>query len=236
MKILTLLLILLLPIASHASFITILSGSVDGVCTTPADGDILNEGFLGTGYEVSGWSETTGSSATLNEDYTLTGTPPADSCTEGLYINVPTSSGDTSITYTHDSNIARDIDFYFDFRINSYTLPATQDAIVLLVVWNSSWGNTVKVQLYNYNYPGVDFRVVGSTTAALTTLSTETWYTAKIHLDATAADSYYQIDGGSEVSFTSQSRDAYYMRLGATGVDSNEAIQIQYGRFWVDTP
>jgi len=216
-------------------------------CTTPQDGDELNEGFLGTGYE-NVWTETVGTNGTLDEDYTLSGTPPDGSCTEGLKSSITAGAGDTYTQWDNGSLISRsaDMDIYFELYIDSYTLDTLYDNAAIF-----SWTNTddptdtaTMAMRLIHGDSGLSIRTDGSSNAQSGVISVDTWYTGYIHLDATASASYLLInedtscDEVDECSFTRLDvQDGRYLSIGAFEYyDADDAVDIQWGRVWVDTP
>lgn len=239
----------LLCLCGQAQAAFIMAGPAGG-CTTPAAGDELNEGFLGSGYENS-WTETIGATGVLNEDATLSGTPPDGAqCTEGLLASVSTSGGYTHTRWSRGSALPRSaaVDIYGYLRVNSATLPAQYDNIGIL-----NWDNNTTPSdsgasgfLRLSNESGADLRISmgATTTSTKVVLSTGTWYAVKIHLDGTAASSYFRIDAGTacdadgECTFTRyDTADGQHLFLGVVnGLDADEAVAVEWRRVWIDTP
>lgn len=213
---------------------------VGSACSTPSDGDELNEGFIGVGYENS-WSETIGATGVVDEDHTLTGSPPAGSCSEGLLTSVTTSGGATYSTWDRGSAItssSNDVDVKAEFRINSYTLPNQFDQIRVLG-WDADGtpGQGVGSSRIEWNGSSLAIHCQGASVSTEDTISTGTWYTLTIHLDATAASSYCQIDSGAQRTFTRNSEDGQYLIAGPSDLlDADEAVAIEWGRVWINTP
>jgi len=209
-----------------------------GACSTPSTGDELNEGFIGTGYENVGWSETIGANGTVDEDHTLSGTPPAGSCSEGLLTSVTTSGGVTYARYDLGAGKTPTVDIYIEFRIVSATLPEDYDAYII-IAWGelSSIGSRDgSIQLFKKNdgniaiYESVD----GNTQVAVIDSD---WHTIQLHIDATASNSYSKYDSESTIGFIAGGNDVQYIFLGPSSLlDSDEASEIEWGRVWVDTP
>lgn len=217
--------------AAHPSW-AILRGSGGAVCTTPADGDLFNEGFVGTGYEGGGWAETIGATGVVDEDHTLSGTPPSGSCTEGLMTSVNTSGGVTYTTKTITSQ-ALPVDIYVEFYIESVTIPTNFGSIEPMAFF-AGGTNIASVTMFR-NDPNYTFRMG---TASQVPVSLQVWHTYKIHLDSTANSCYSQLDGGSQVTFTSNSiANLTLLHFGIKGLlDAGDAANIEWGRIWASTP
>lgn len=208
-------------------------------CSTPTDGDTLNEGFLGTGYENT-WSETVGANGAIDEDHTLTGTPPTGSCSEGIQFTNTSGSGEpTLITYNNGSatSYSTTTDIYVEFRVNSVSLN-NYDSVMFVAATTYDGTGTRLAALY-FVQEGANFvlRASASTSSSNEVISTGTWYTARLHIDATAASSYLQVDSGSQRSFTRADNDWQYIKLGfVVAMASTAALDVEVGRIWVDTP
>jgi len=209
-------------------------------CSTPSYGDELNEGFLGTGYENT-WAES-GSSATIDEDTSLSGSPPTACCNEGLAITL--SGTGTSNTYwdrgsTISYSTSTDIVFWIYFT----TLNFSDDyEATNLVEWNSAtthydvsnctgWVDVMKTNTGTYVMRGR-----GSTSSSNISITTETWYKVKLHLDSVASDSYLQIDDGTQYFFTRKDVDGRYLSIGTNALETGDELAYQIGYIYVDTP
>lgn len=237
-----LLCLLLLSMATPARAAFIMYGGSGG-CTTPVAGDVFNDGFLGVGYETSGWTETVGTGGTVNEDATLSGSPPAGACTEGLLTSVTTSGSATYTTKDLGQALARgsNIDVKAYFRVNSVTLPAQYDAFTVLNFDNDTIASdTGSAFIRLHNETGSDLRIfaAGATNSTKVAINTGTWYMLTLRLAATAASSYLQIDAGTQYTFTrADTADCRYLRLGMSQLlDADEAGAIEWGVVWLDTP
>jgi hypothetical protein len=172
----------------------------EGGCTTPTTGNELNEGFIGTGYENT-WNETVAAGHTLDEDYTLSGTPPTDSCTEGLRVTVD-GAGLTYTRWDRGSTIdvsETDIDFTFDLYIESWDIAAYGYAP--LVSFSSgtdpTTGYPVRIRLRNN---AGALQIEATSTGTRVGISTETWYTVTLHIDADGANHYFTVVGGGNTT------------------------------------
>lgn len=205
------------------------------VCSTPDDGSLLNEGFLGIGYENTGWTEQVGANGTIDEDHTLTGTPPSGSCTEGLLTAIAVgATAATHIVRDMGTGITYPVDLYFEMRVNSQSFSSWGS--VRIVGFQSSSGSwdsgALDLRAGDNGSGSFGINVNGSAVNALTTGA---WHTIKIHLDSTPASSYMQIDGGSNIAFTRATDTPRYLFIGAPHLVSNdEAISIEWGRVWID--
>jgi len=217
-------------------------------CTTPANGDELSEGFEG-GYEAAGWTETVGTGGTLTENYTLTGTAPAGSCLVGLYsAAIAGASNMTYATWDAGAPISRagSLDITGSIRVNSSTLPANDDALTVLHWSNYSTSDAAglaMVKLIDDNGT-LMIKAQGAGNSAEVAITTGIWYSFVLHLDGTAASSYFQIDAGTTCDAASEctfarfdSADGQYLHTGpGYQLDTDEAAAIEWGGIWVNTP
>jgi len=235
--------LLLFCLYAHSACGVILIQRAGGVCSTPDEsplgGDELNEGFIGTtydgGYETDGWSETKDGAATLNPNYTLTGDIPEYSCEEGLYIHVPTSSGATRVVWSFASELSLPVDLYVEFNAASITLPVNDDKMDFIPIWNGAWTSAVEIRFRRDSVEGLTIRANSAVDSDLIPVSTGTWHTLQVHLDATAASSYIKLNSTQE-PFTRNGDGVQHFYVGAAVLDTDEALTIQIGRIWVTTP
>ncbi len=232
MKILTLILILFLPLNINA-FMLIGGGTpVSGTCSTPDSGDELDEGFLGVGYENS-WVETIGAGDVVDEDFTLSGSPPSNSCSEGLRVDADESNSYT--THTLGSAIPRttNTDIVCDVYITSFTIDNYSVANFI------SWIDVAKIEFYNSNGTSI-FRVSANGNSSNLTFALNTWYTITLHLDAVAANSYIQCSGCTDETQKTFTRldtvDGSQLRLGYNNLAIGEDIDSQFGYCYINTP
>jgi len=231
MKILTIIILFSLYV-SQACGVSLIGSGI--FCTTPNDGDTLNEGFLGTGYEGS-WTETIGSGATLDEDHTLTGTPPEGSCTEGL--NVETSgSADTYSKPALASALSYPIVINFELYVTTLTLASWNFINVFEAGVNGGSSDIHDVELWKDGTGNYYIVTSGLSASADIAFSLSTWHTVKLYLHSAASSSYLQLDGGTKYTFTRNSTVPDQFKLGALQTSSGEVTDIEFGRFWVDTP
>lgn len=218
-------------------------GGGGGTCVTPADGDLLSEGFIGTdnsGYELTGWTATTGT-ATIDPNYALPGTPPSGSCSEGLRI---TASGGQTPTYaTHGITstglgaIAMDVDF--DLYVASYSSTTTYRSVDIITVNDRAGLDQFAFRArVLHNGTSLVLSVQGANSQE-TPITTGTWYHVRIHLDTTAANSYVQINGGTQATFTRDyinTVDRVHIGANQVGDSYLTATDISMGAIWVNTP
>jgi len=212
-------------------------------CSTPQDGDEMNEGFLGAGYELgAAWTETVGTGGTVDEDHTLTGSGwETSSCSEGLLTAVTTSGTATYTEWDRGSTIpsSTDITITFEFMIDSATFPGDYNTMAILQ-WDTDTDTGTGVADLNFRRgSGGQLALSASHDAnsADISISTGVKYSVLLYLDGTPANSYIQLDGGSEISFTPKTAAGQYLRVGPSqGLGSDEAVQIQWGEVHLDTP
>jgi hypothetical protein len=219
-------------------------------CSTPDNGDILDEGFLGAGYQVAGWTEVIGAGGSINEDTTLSGTPPTSSCTEG--VRIVASGANTYVYWDNGSALdasVGDIDITFDVRVSSATTTGEFTDQRLFVPGTStdpSATNNMFLRIFRFSsvlYLRAD-STGNSTSVAITP---DAWITVKIHLDASdVATSYLQVTGAGapttcdvagECAFTSLNVDPRYFHFGGCdGIGAGEVVDVQIGYISINTP
>jgi hypothetical protein len=229
----------------------VMGGGVAGVvaCSTPS-GSIVSEGF-GEG-STACYSGATGDDATCSLTWTVSGDSvtwhhtlqagsPTGSCTYGLNSNTANESTeriyyDTVTTYAAATNLDLEFSIYF----NSYAVDA--GAFIQLISWGAlntgATGYNVTFALYNVTGT-YQIGLYGASGSTKVTVSTATWYTVKIHLDATAASSYFQVTGGgsttcdtaSECTFSrSNAADNRYLVIGSlSGEGTGESVDYEIG-------
>jgi hypothetical protein len=202
----------------------------------------MNEGFEG-GYENTGkWSEVT-TGGTVVENFTLSGTPPAGSCSKGL--NVVVSEGLAYAKYNHGSAVSRaqNINVVVEFYVDSVVLTNNTYSNILSFQSNETIpGSGVLGQAQIYNLSGsYKLRCVGNASnSAMVDLTQDAWHTLVISLDADAAalGSTCTLDGGAANTFTRfDGSDPQYLFVGfTTGIGAGESRNIEIGRVYIDTP
>jgi hypothetical protein len=221
----------------HQHFKIAKSRVLSAPCTTPDNGDEFDEGFLGTGYENT-WAETIGSGGTVNEDFTLSGSPPTGSCTEGL--NVIASAAHSWAMWDRGSTIAAatNIDIYVSFYVDALTLD--DGAVVPIFSWDTDTDPaslaTFELRL-RVSSGVITVYAASSVDSASVTISLDTWYEALIHLDVTAGNSYMRIDAGENKTFTRTTHNSRYFYLGALdNLGAGESIDVEFGYAYMNTP
>jgi len=211
-------------------------GAVVAGCTTPLTGSIMNEGFVGAGYEnTTGWS-TPAPNGTFDNDATLPGVPPIGSCTEGFkYI---TAAGDTNgyIRYDLGAGITYPATIYMSYYIESGSTFASG------FVCTFQLDNDTSVSTYGV-FKGrqwdsrLDINAVDDELGVTNNTLPGVWHEVMINLDATGAaeGSEYFVDGVSQGTFTRGNVSGRYINIGA--VDSKgspENFTLYIGRIYVD--
>jgi len=174
--------------------------SEGGACSTPATGDLLNEGFEGTGYDSG---KTVTESGTVAEDTARPGTQsPTGLCSESLLI---TGEASTNKYVNIDEGTAR-TEVYI--KIYSY-LSSISGASKL------SWVFIANDQSDIYNralyltldtFSGIYIKATGATDSNRIALSADTWNVIDIHLVKNGA-STIAVNGGTAEGFTGGNYD-----------------------------
>lgn len=221
-------------------------------CTTPNTGSELDEGFIGAGYEVAGWSEV--GDGTVNENYTLDGSPPAGSCTEGL--NVIAADSNTYAQWDRGSGIditggANVIDLTFSVYVKSASMasysylqllvlspatnPSTTPVLALKLRCNSGSACTNSNLQFSFN----------SETGSRVSMSVNTWYEIKMHIDLSGT-SYFQVVGAGSTTCdtegecavtTTDDQDGRYLSVGVVvDTGSGEGADVVFGEIHINIP
>lgn len=209
-----------------------------GACATPSNGDEFDEGFLGTGYENS-WAETIGAGGSIDEDFTLSGSPNIACCSEGL--NVIASGTATYARWDKGSPIDLDsnsVDIVAYLYFDSVVLDVDQGGAV---IWPSTSSTEQVCGGLFFRNDGGTYKIyleAGAGDSAMTAFSEDTWYKFKIHYDPTRASSYLQINDGAQLAFTRLDNPMQMIHLGAYGLNwgSGESADIEVGYIYVDKP
>lgn len=239
--------------AMQPAILAVLSSGGAAACT-PTTGSIANFGFETANYGGEGgvcgsapcWTETVGAGGSINNHQTLADSPPTGSCTYGLEVNM----ANATTTYTiwdKGSTLDRSTstDIVCQMQVNANTMNTNFNAVSLM-----HW-HTNSSQPYNRSLGlgAIDIFVNGATTylrgsgagnSGLVTITPgTTWLTLQLHLDATAASSYFKCVSGCSSStnqtFTrNDTADGRYLILGypnaGTSGDSGKAT---YGYCYV---
>lgn len=204
--------------------------AADGsTCSTPTTGNILNEGFEGTGYENSGYWE---SSGTVDPDHTHSGTPPTNSCAQALQV---VASGSSSyIQKDLGSALTYPVTVAFSMYLDSATI-AQYDSLDILASWTGTWGTgpgNLRVMNMSSGTPEYILRHIGSVNSANIPIDLDTWYDVEITYASTESSSSITV-GSTTEGFTRNSNAMQIIRLGAESVSSTEAATIELDLFHI---
>jgi hypothetical protein len=161
---------------------------------------------------------------------------PADAGTYGILHDTSNESGEL-VYWSYGSEVDRtvyNVDIEYSLYINSATI--TDGSYISITAWayaNNGGNYTNQVRIYNTSGQlSIYGRGVGDSDK--TNISTGVWYSVKVHLDTTAAQSYIKIGSGSEASFTLASNNGKYCIIGSiTGEGADEAISMEIGHMKV---
>lgn len=250
--------LLLLAVASsfaHAdNFMYFKKKAAGGASCSPTTGDELTEGFESlsgsSGYEanVGTWTQT---GSTIDNQATLAGSPPSNSCTKGINFSVVDAAAAKSV-WDRGSTLARatTTDIVFDLYITSITFDDDfENSHIFLWANNATGGSALgKIQLYR---TGATYNLRArnsddSSTATLVPVSTETWYTVTIHFESTTSEAYFQVVGGGstvcdtagECKYTrTDTADPRYLIFGVMdGMDAGDSLNMTFGYVRINTP
>lgn len=221
-------------------------GGVSTACETPDNGDVLDEGFLGNGdgYENT-WGETVGTGGSIDPDFSLSGTPLADSCSEGVnVIGTGSASGnDTVITWDNGSTIptSQIINIYAQVYIDSVVL--NEWSRMWLINWDddtSIWNRTNPASITLYRTTGGYFITGdGSSFSSNIDLNEDTWLQLILHIESGADNSYVQCTTGcsdsGQKTFTANAVEGRYLTFGFARED-NASVDVEAGYIYLNTP
>lgn len=214
------------------------SGGSAAVCSTPS-GDELSEGFGAT-------PDNTWTAVTLTPEYghTLQTGAPDGSCATGLRLVTSTSGGRERIYWNRGSTIASTttIDIVFSFFLNQ---SGVDDGYVRTIACFGSTNEGGQNCLALKKSGASDILLAsGSAASEAVTIAANMWYTITLHLDATAASSYFKVVGGesttcdadAECAFTRDTTaDPQYFVFGRnTYVD--DLYDFEIGYITINTP
>jgi hypothetical protein len=210
-------------------------GSGAAACSAPA-GSILRESFEGA------TPDNTWTAVTLTPTYqsALATGMPTGACTNGVNLVLSTTGNRERIYWKRGSALdyaTSSFDIEIHFYISSWTIADGYG--IPFVSWASdNEGGTYAAKLV-LTRSGSTYSVAvsGASTSASVAIALETHYVAKIHIDATAASSYFQLTGGSsttcdtaaECTFTRGNVSGQYLGIGKNDYLSNRELNIQVG-------
>ncbi len=207
-------------------------------CTTPT-GTILSESFGDGAADTDETWGTNGDSYAFK--HALQAGSPTGSCTYGLQHSTANESAErvywdngSAIDYSTTS-----LDITFSIYVNSVTMDAASSIYILS--WATANGGLVNTTAYVtlfYNAGQLYIKGTGASGGTNVAISTGTWYACKLHIDTTAANSYFQVTGGSsttcdaasECTFTRANYSGQYLVIGSIyGEAATEAADFEIG-------
>ena len=208
-------------------------------CTTPS-GTVLSESFGDGGTDTDATWATSGDSYTYKHE--LQASSPAGSCTYGLLHDTANESGER-VYWDNGSGIDysnTNVTIEFSLYVNSFTID--NSANIIFMSWATanagSINNTITVRFYKTSGGALQLFAGGASNSTFVGISTETWYTVKIHINTTAASSYFQVTGGgsttcdtaNECKFSRSDQSGRYLVIGSlNGEGAAEAISYEIG-------
>ena len=238
MKKLIILFILLLTLPCYAQDLArlnvgVVGGGVAAVagCTTPAT-HTYDQGFEAA-FPITGW---TVSNMTSGE--TLTGTPPAASCTKGMLM-----ADQTIATAYYDASGFAGQTHYFRIDFNLATEAfGNWGGLSFMNVGESTTPGSLKAAGFIFEHQGTGVIYLNYAGAATVTLINDvvagTWYRITGLIDsATPTNSWIKVNGGSAIEFDPyDGLNLYYWHFG--DLDGSQAVgnhcSIQYGYFAIN--
>lgn len=212
-----------------------------GACATPSTGSFFNEGFVAdnySGYENTPWTSSTGAGDTVNPNASLPGSPPAAACTEGLLIDHEESLSWAQIDFATPLSATGT----WDLVMHAYIDTMTTDADITTHTWGgmySAAGTEHFGFTWRNNLGANELRVEGSTDSNFLTVTSGTWHTITVHNDATAGNSYLDVDGSSGEFTRNSGPDVDVFAPGRYGwrwTDVGDHMQIYFGYIYVNEP
>ncbi len=204
--------------------------------------DVLLEGWQ-TGAGENTWTNIGGTSKTAIIDTTaFTSGKPAGACDKAYAVTNLTDGVEQFNLWDNGSAIvtsstALDVVTYFYVE----TAPGSGDAFVFLTA-NNNVSTVTASPVFDaviWNNGGTLSLGVGASiaTASYTNISSGTWNKLKVHVDTTAASSYWNLNDGSNIGFTNANTSARYFRVGAvSSLDANDTGTVFHDLIHIDTP
>jgi hypothetical protein len=200
-----------------------------GVCTTPDNGDEIDEGFGSTADNT--WTSTT------RFGTSLPGSPPASCCSTGFYSDTDDTEDVTRWDRGSAIGYANDIDIVCEIYVDAVSIDENTSVSIINLGPNTAgdYSENGRVQINNAS-GSYYLRGDGDGYSSGISLTLDTWLTVTLHLDATAADSYIDVEGSSE-SFSRNDQDGRYLHVGTvSGIGAGETADIYFGYCYVNTP
>jgi len=230
-------------LAFQAQAIIFISGTsaAAGACSTPDNGNLYDEGFVGAGYEEVTFSETLGGSGTVDEDYDISGTsPPADACSEGAEIYA--IAADTFISYDHGSTIDSTTGTTLFYNIYIPSASFSMDTWSTMMIVNDMIYNdfvsddpAAFIKIAQAGAGSYTYRIIGTNNAG--TVTFDSWETLELHIDSGTDASWFKLNGGSAQTFTQQGgKNKRYAKIGfGAGIGSGETMTMYVGYAYGNT-
>jgi hypothetical protein len=219
-------------------------GVVSAVCATSdttLPHDQLLEGWQNSGPENT-WTSWVGTDvASFDQNFdtsALTTGKPVGACDRGLQVTVTGTAGEETIYWNRGSAVTvslQAVDVYF--YINVTTSPDAGENISICNLNSTATGSGSVMAYINVrnNAGSIEIQAEASTSSAFTALSSG-WNKCKVHLDTTAASSYFQLNDGTQNTFTRLGTTFQYVHIGAEQHALNENITYVVDLITVDFP
>jgi|GEM_PF-2338420 len=241
--------ILLFPVLAWAGpgYMVFDSNAVPAAgCSTPT-GDVMYESFGddstactsgGTEACINTWT-INGDSQTFKES--LPGSPPSGSCTYGLLSDTVDAAENAERIYIDMGDpisYETSTDVVFSLYVDSTTtIDNNQNLAFMTIGANNAGTSSYCVSIRLWNASGTLKLYIYGSTQASATISTNTWYKVKVHLDGTAESSYFQVDDGGQTNFTRYDANKEFLVLGSvTNENDGESLKFYLGYVYVDNP
>lgn len=194
-----------------------------GACTTPASGNLFNEGFEGTGYEtVSGITET----GTVNEDAARPSTDPGSLCDSVIRIN-----GGAANYITIDEGTSR-ADVYVTFWIYAADVASGSTVNIGTLAGSSPYyERPAQWEIFN-NGGQYQIRMQGAGYSSFVNITSSAWHRVDLHIVQNASSSM-SVDGGAAQTFTADNYTVRYYNFGEWA--GGDACSIYYDRIHIST-
>lgn len=206
-----------------------------GGCVTPTIGSLWNEGFelVGTEHTVSIGSD----NGTFDFDYTLDGTPPDGSCSEGFrYISDTGTENNGYITIDIGGAVTYPATIYLSIYVKSVSMGGGFFRIIQFD--DNTTKSSIGVFTLAYFGSRLDiFAADGQEPGLTNNVTTGNWYEIVVELDETAASggSSWTVNGVSQGTFTRYNAAGRYIHIGAVdGKASTEDVDFVVGYLYVD--
>lgn len=220
------------------------AGSSCATTDTSIPHDELLEGFqtASTGYENT-WVQygTTANITAYADTSALTTGKPTGACDRAWKLVIPSDGTETYAKWTRGSGISTGTTIDTVFYVYLSALPANGKSLYILSLSGNSYDLIGRVHIYNNVGAGL-IHWQASVNSNYVSFTAGEWHKITIHLDSTAANSYMQVDAGTQEAFTRNTaagkdlREVYLMQPESLEPGDADGVSVYIDLICVNTP